>query len=217
MLGGGLMKIVNCIGAGVVLAISAAAATPQVVTPRVRDVDLRTLPASPVWTPGSPVREVPDLKRTDAADAAMQTLGDHTVRVVDRSLLFARAGARVAGPLTFASLWPDGAEPCVVDVERPPVVQVDRAGGRWVISRWFQPSADRRLPLCVAVSKTADPVTGGWWLYDFALPIAREAPLEISSDGYRIASEAGAARVLISLDRAAMLAGKPTGFSVSTR
>lgn len=212
------MHDINGLAIAVFFAICGSALTPQLVTPRVRDVDLRTLPASPVWTPGSPVREVPDLKRTDAADGTAATLGDHTLRVVDRRVLVsARDGSRVAGPLPFASLWPAGAEPCVVDVERPPVVQVDRAGERWLISRWFQPSPDRRLPLCVAVSRTADPVTGGWWLYDFALPIEREAPLEISGDGYRIASGDGARRLLISLDRAAMLAGKPSGFTVSTR
>jgi hypothetical protein len=43
---------------------------------RVLDTDLRKLPPSPVWTPGSPVREVPDLKRTDVPDPGGQPAQD---------------------------------------------------------------------------------------------------------------------------------------------
>jgi hypothetical protein len=70
----------------------------------------------------------------------------------------------------------------------------------------------------MAISRSLDPVTGGWWLYDFALPIDQNrAPLELSDDAYRLSGQAGGKRVQIVFDRGAMLAGKPTGFTVSAR
>ena len=205
----------------VVFFVGGCVASAQVlVTPRVQDVDLRKLPASPVWVPGSPVREVPDLKRTDTTGAAPVTLGKFTMRLVERSVVILGAdGARVAGPLPFGSLWPPAAEPCGVDVEWPPAVHVDRQAARWVISRRFQPMPDRTVPFCVAVSRQDDPVAGGWWLFAFSLPDGQyeEHPLEISGDAYRLAGKSGGRAVQITFDRTAMLAGKPAGFAVSAR
>jgi hypothetical protein len=204
----------------VAVACACVANAQVLVTPRVQDVDLRKLPASPVWTPGSPVREVPDLKRTDTARAAPATLGAFTMRLVERSVVVLGAdGGRLAGPLPFGSLWPPAAEPCGVDVEWPPTVHVDRQAARWVIARRFQPMPDRTVPYCVAVSRQDDPVAGGWWLFSFALPDGQyeEQPLEISGNAYRLAGKSGGRAVQITFDRAAMLAGKPAGFTVSAR
>ena len=110
------------------------------------------------------------------------------------------------------------AEPCGVDVEAAPVIQVDRAAGRWLISRSFQPMPDGKVPFCIAISRKPDPVAGGWLLYDFALPVSRtDPPLEVSGDAYRLSGEAGGKRVRIIFDRNAMLAGKPAVFTVSER
>lgn len=214
------MNEINGAAVAVFLALWGCTARAQVVvTPRVLETDLRKLPPSPVWTPGSPVREVPDLKRTDAPDPAAVTLDRHTLRLADRSIVvYSVDGARLAGPLAFGSLWPPSAEPCGVDVEWAPAIQVDRAAGRWLISRWFQPMQDGKVPLCMAISRTSDPVAGGWWLYDFALAINRnEAPLEVSKDAYRLSGDSDGKRVQIVFDRTAMLAGKPSGFTASAR
>src|SRR5215211_1661387 len=88
------------------LLLWSCAAGAQVVTPRVLDGDLRKLPASPVWTPGSPAREVPDLKRSDVNDLHAVTFGRHILRLSDRNItIYSQDGAPVAGPLTFGSLW----------------------------------------------------------------------------------------------------------------
>lgn len=211
------MKGLHCVAPAAFLLLWSCAAAAQVVTPRVLEADLRKLPASPVWTPGSPVREVPDLKRSDVNDLGAVTFGRHILRLSDRSItIYSQDGAPVAGPLTFGSLWPAGSEPCGVDVESAPTIQLDRPAGRWLISRVFQPTADGKLPVCIALSRTADPVTGGWLLYDFALPISRsDGRLDLLNETYRLSGESGANRVHVALDRNAMLAGKPSGFTVS--
>lgn len=202
-----------------VLAIWGCAAQAQVVTPRVLDTDLRKLPSSPVWTPGSPVREMPDLKRTDVPDPGALTLERHSLRVVDRGIvIYSADGARLAGPLAFGSLWPASTEPCTVDVEWAPAIQVDRAAGRWLISQWFQSTQDGSVPFCIAVSRTSDPVAGGWSLYNFALPINRSAAvLEVADNAYQITGESAGKRMQVVFDRAAILAGRPSGFRVSAR
>ena len=185
------------------------------VTPRVQDADLRKLPPSAVWSPGDPVREVPDLKRTDAA-ASSVTFRSHILRVVDRNLVVLAAdGSRIAGPLAFGSLWGAAAEPCGVDVESPPRVSVDHDAGRWLIWRVFQPLASGEVPFCLAVSKTADPVTGGWWLYNFSLPAGNydAHQLLVSTKTYRFAPPSGLTGAEISFDRTALLSGKPAAFS----
>jgi hypothetical protein len=205
----------------VALAVWACAASAQVlVTPHVQDVDLRKLPSSPVWVADSPVREVPDLKRTNVAGQPAVTLGPYTMRLVERSVLVLGAdGGRLAGPLPFGSFWPPATEPCGVDVEWPPAINVDRQAARWLISRRFQPMPDGTVPFCVAVSRTDDPLAGGWWLFAFSLPASQyEAhQFEISTDTYRLTGKPGERTVQITFDRAAMLAGKPAGFTVSTR
>jgi hypothetical protein len=211
----------NAVLAVLIVTVGACAGSAQVlVTPRTQDIDLRKLPPSPVWSPGSPVREVPDLKRTDVASQPAVTLGSFSMRVVDRTVLVLGAdGGRIAGPLSFASLWPPASEPCGVDVEWPPAIHVDRAAQRWLISRWFQPMPDGSVPFCVAVSKRADPVEGGWWLYDFLLPANQydRDQLGISSEAYRLTGKPDGRGVQIALDRAAMLSGKPSAFTVSAR
>ena len=213
----------NVLGGLMIAVWACAASTPGsqgLVTPRVQDVDLRKLPPSPVWAPGSPVREVPDLKRTDIPGQPVVTLGAHTLRVVDRSVVvLATDGRRIAGPLAFGSLWPPAAEPCGVDVEWPPTISVDREADRWLIWRSFQPVAGGAVPFCIAVSRTSDPVAGGWWLYDFSLPPNKydAQQLDISKEAYRLAGKAAERAVQIAFDRQAMLSGKPSSFSVATR
>ena len=205
---------------GLLVGLLACASTGQrLVTPRVQEIDLRKLPTSPVWTPGSPVREVPDLKRSEGARGPAVTLGGHTIQVVDRSLVVLAGGRQAAGPFAFGSLWPAGADPCGVDVEWPPVVTPDREAGRWLIWRRFQGMPDGSVPFCIAVSRTADPIAGGWWLYDFSLPPHRYEghDIDVSTDAYRLAGKPGEGGVQIAFDRSSMLAGRPASFAVATR
>ena len=146
-------------------------------------------------------------------------MGRFTLSLIGHGIVVSSSdGTRVAGPFAFGSLWPPPAEPCGVDVEWPPAIHADKTAQRWVISRWFQSMPDKTIPFCIAVSRSADPVSGGWSLYDFSLPIGSpDASLEVSSEGYRLPARSGAQQVYVTFDRAAMLAGKPAGFTVDPR
>ena len=49
-----------------------------------------------------------------------------------------------------------------------PVVLYDQVSGRWIITNFaWADTANGPYYECIAVSKTADPVSGGWWIYNF--------------------------------------------------
>ncbi|MGW4161697.1 hypothetical protein [Streptomyces sp. NPDC004788] len=103
------------------------------------------------------------------------------------------------------------------------VVRHDPIADRWVITYFafnVDSSNDPVAPYheCIAVSKTADPVTGGWHLYDFLVSNQRfnDYPkLGVWPDAYYVtfnwegAPGAGGA---YAFDRANMLNGNPAGF-----
>jgi hypothetical protein len=84
--------------------------------------------------------------------------------------VYDRQGQKVAGPTSLATLWPSGV--CRDSAHGDPIVVWDHLARRWVLLQLGMPPGclglDADCHLCVAVSKTADPVAGGWWLYDFA-------------------------------------------------
>jgi Fibronectin type III domain len=59
---------------------------------------------------------------------------------------------------------------CDTDSEGDPVVLYDQLANRWILTNFafgFDKSGKPTSPFyqCIAVSKTGDPVAGGWWLY----------------------------------------------------
>ena len=48
-----------------------------------------------------------------------------------------------------------------------PIVLYDQYSGRWIITDFAWKSTRGPFYECIAVSKTADPVSGGWWFYEF--------------------------------------------------
>ncbi len=80
-------------------------------------------------------------------------------------------GARIAA-FTEASLWSTASTGtvCDTDNEGDPVVLHDPLTDRWILTNFafaFNSSGNEIAPFyqCFAVSKTSDPVTGGWYLY----------------------------------------------------
>jgi hypothetical protein len=97
------------------------------------------------------------------------TIGDigpnHYIEMVNTNIgIFDRTGSILVGPVLISSVWAGFPGPCSTSNAGDPVVVYDRLADRWVVSQFHSgPNG-----ICVAVSKTGDPVAGGWWLYDFS-------------------------------------------------
>ncbi|TQV85539.1 Ig-like domain-containing protein [Aliikangiella coralliicola] len=87
-----------------------------------------------------------------------------------------------------------------------PIIVYDEYAKRWLLTEFSQEGPNK---LCVYVSKTSDPVTGGWYAYEFAAPTFPDYPKYSVWGGnyYVSANESGGA--VYALDRAKMLAGEP--------
>jgi hypothetical protein len=108
-----------------------------------------------------------------------------------------------------------GTGPCVNGLGDP-VVIYDRNADRWVLLEFVSGGND----LCVYVSQTADPVSGGWYAYDFVPPSFPDYPkLAVwptdanQGDGsYVVTANAGVA--VYAMERGEMLAGEPASFQI---
>jgi hypothetical protein len=93
----------------------------------------------------------------------------HYIQAVNTSIgIFDKAtGTRLAA-FTFNNFFlaAGGSGVCATYNYGDPVVLYDQISGRWIITdfAFSSPSAPPYYE-CIAVSKTADPVSGGWWLY----------------------------------------------------
>ncbi|MDF0602564.1 hypothetical protein P1J78_17635 [Psychromarinibacter sp. C21-152] len=117
-------------------------------------------------------------------------------------------GAVAAGPITLDTIGAmvDADAPCANGLGDP-IVLYDSAAGRWMLSEFSQ-QFDRTL--CVYVSASTDPVSGGWYLYQFES--ARDFPdypkYAVWPDAYYMASNESSPTVY-AFERAAMLQGLP--------
>ncbi|MEO8476343.1 MAG: calcium-binding protein [Actinomycetota bacterium] len=83
--------------------------------------------------------------------------------------IYSKTGTQQAA-FTFNSLWSAASTgtACDADHQGDPTVVYDQIADRWFVADFAWGGADLGTgPYyeCVAVSKTANPVTGGWWLY----------------------------------------------------
>jgi Carboxypeptidase regulatory-like domain/Fibronectin type III domain/Domain of unknown function (DUF4214) len=138
------------------------------------------VPLAPM--PG-PVQNFPGLTRTDlctggqcGAGIPPDTNGDvgpnHYIQTVNTAVgIYNKTGTLLAS-FTFNSLWSGAGTgtPCDANHGGDPVVLYDSMADRWILSDLgfgFNGAGQPVAPFyeCIAVSKTSDPVAGGWFLY----------------------------------------------------
>lgn len=132
-------------------------------------------PALPAAMP-TPSATFPGITSAQSACGCLppDTDGDvgpnHYIQSVNSSIkIIDKAGAQLLAPTTYNSFFaPMGVTtPCGNSQNQGDgVVFYDHIANRWVVSDFAFPSFPGVLFYqCIGVSKTSDPVAGGWWLY----------------------------------------------------
>lgn len=147
------------------------------------------------------------------------TIGDvgrnHYVQMVNTNVaIFDKAGTLLVGPVAISTIWAGFGAPCATGNAGDPVVVYDRPADRWVVAQFHSAVSNG---ICVAVSRTADPVAGGWWLYDFGglSSFPDYFKIGVWPNAYYVGANATNNRAL-ALNRAAMLTGAPATAIVRT-
>lgn len=93
---------------------------------------------------------------------------NHYIQTVNTSIgIYNKTGTRLAG-FTFNNFFAGAGTgtPCDNSNQGDPVVLYDNVSGRWIITDFaWSNFVSGPYYECIAVSKTADPVSGGWWFY----------------------------------------------------
>lgn len=120
-------------------------------------------------------------------------------------------GSVVAGPFLLSDLGGTGS--CASGLGDP-IVLYDHLEQRWMLSE-FSSSGNA---LCVYISQTSDPISGGWYNYQFTAPIFPDYPkYGVWPDAYYVTSNENQP-AYYALERTEMLAGNAAGmqrFTVS--
>ena len=93
---------------------------------------------------------------------------NHYIQTVNTSIgMYSKTGAQLAA-FTFDTFFDGTGTPCDASNQGDPVVLYDNPSGRWIITDFaWSNFVSGPYYECIAVSKTGDPVAGGWWLYGF--------------------------------------------------
>jgi hypothetical protein len=111
-------------------------------------------------------------------------------------------GNKVAGPTAMSSLASNICKTALGD----PIVFYDEEASRYVMTE-FSNEAGRSL--CVYVSKTDNPVTGGWYAYEFQAPEFPDYPkFGRWGDSYFAGTNESAGPGIYALERSKLLAGQ---------
>jgi hypothetical protein len=108
-------------------------------------------------------------------------------------------GSLAAGPTILSTL---GSGACASG-SGDPIVLFDHLANRWLMSEF----ADSGNHLCIYISQTSDPISGGWFGYDFQVPQFPDYPkYAVWPDAYYVSSNESAPAVY-ALERNQMLNG----------
>lgn len=165
----------------------------------------------------------PDVNRDGIGNTGVQppdTIGDiginHYVQAINSSVgtsvlvIDKTTGTTVAGPFTLDSLFVGGG-PCNSGGGDPAVL-FDQIAQRWVLAEFPSNGND----LCVYVSQTSSPVSGGWYTYDFPMNEFPDYPkFSVWPDAYYATTNESSPAVY-AFDRTAMLTGASATFQRKT-
>jgi uncharacterized repeat protein (TIGR01451 family) len=133
----------------------------------------------------------------------------HIIQMVNSVFaIFSKSGSLLAGPFAINSLWAGTAAPCATQNLGDPVVLYDHLADRWLMSQFASPSH-----VCIAVSRTGNPVTGGFFAYQFNVGSFPDYfKLGVWPDAYYMAANFGGQVTVVAFNRAQMLNGNPGNF-----
>jgi len=109
------------------------------------------------------------------------TVGDvgpnHYFQAVNKQFaIFDKNGNILTGPFDINRIWIDAvnqglidpSDPCANSNHGDPYVLYDHLADRWLLSQFITGERDGTgWRECIAISRTPDPVSGGWYLYNF--------------------------------------------------
>lgn len=100
------------------------------------------------------------------------TVGDvgpnHYIQMVNSALaIYDKLGNQLVGPLPINALWSGFGGPCQTKNSGDPIVRYDHLADRWLVSQFAVPGGTQGNWECIAISRSPDPVSGGWFLYAF--------------------------------------------------
>jgi hypothetical protein len=148
---------------------------------------------------------------------------NHYVQAVnDAFKVFDKNGNILSGPTTFNSFFARLGPPCgLSEVKTDPFVVYDQMADRWLITDHAENYAQTMFSECIAVSKTGDPVTGGWNLYslqDDQRGFKGDYPkYGLWPDAYYLTMDKWDGALVYALDRASLISGGPLnaiGFTI---
>ncbi len=136
-------------------------------------------------------------------DTTGDVSADHYIQMVNgagaRFAVYRKTdGVILAGPTNLSTL---GTGSCASSVGDG-IVLYDSLAGRWVLSQIGSGSN-----LCVFVSKTSDPISGGWWAYQFAALEFPDYPKYSVWPSAYLATTNESSAAVYALDRTKMLSG----------
>ena len=129
----------------------------------------------------------------------------HYVQTVNSAVaVFDKRGNLLAGPMPINALFAPLGGNCADGTPIDPIVNYDHLANRWLVLGFPFSS-----PICIAVSKSGDPVSGGWFLYEFHVASLPDYPkLGVWPDAYYLSTQAGTVDIY-ALERRSLLRGDP--------
>ena len=115
--------------------------------------------------------------------------------------IYNKSDGSIAASFILATLGSGGCAGGLGD----PIVLYDKLAGRWLLSEF----SDTVNALCVYISQTGDPISGGWYAYQFNTPEFPDYPkYAVWPDAYYVTTNESSP-ALYALERTKMLAGLP--------